>query len=169
MHDDNPIWFLQQVGKEFHVIDYLENRGKSLEWYAGQLHAKPYKYRGHILPHDVKVRELGTGRARFEVLEANGIEVTICRDHKPEDGIAAVRSILPMCWFDRARTETGVQALKAYQAAPAPSLGTMHARPLHNWASHPADAFRTFAIGMDQVLGWSSKSFLGFKLRGLAR
>jgi hypothetical protein len=175
MHDANPIWFIQRIGREIHVIDFLQAAGKGLDWYAEQLRIKGYNYIGHIFPHDVKARELGTGRARFEILEQLGLEVTICRDHKPEDGIAAVRSLLPTCYFDEKATEQGLICLKSYQAAPAPSLGTMHARPLHNWASHAADSFRYLAIGLDQVIGWSGRSptvgggMRKWVLKGLAR
>lgn len=173
MHDQTSIWFAQRIGREVHVIDYLAGQGKSLEFWVGQLQRRGYRYTGHILPHDIKVREMGTGRSRFEVLEQLNLEVTICRDHKIDDGIAAVRSFLPMCWFDEKLTEPGRIGLKGYQAAPAGNLGTMHARPLHNWASHPADSFRYLAVGFDQVMGWASrtKSALGnsrWVLRGLA-
>jgi phage terminase large subunit len=175
IHDANPIWFIQRIGREIHVIDFLQAAGKGLDWYAEQLRIKGYNYIGHIFPHDVKARELGTGRARYEILEQLGLEVTICRDHKPEDGIAAVRSLLPTCYFDEKATEQGLICLKSYQAAPAPSLGTMHARPLHNWASHAADSFRYLAIGLDQVIGWSGRSptvgggMRKWALKGLAR
>jgi hypothetical protein len=158
---------------EIHIIDFLEGSGKSLEFYVDAINRKGYQYAGHILPHDVKARELGTGRSRFEVLEQLGLEVTICRDHKIDDGIAAVRSFLPSCWFDEVLTAPGRISLKGYQAAPALNLGTMHPRPLHNWASHASDGFRYLAIGFDQVMGWSSRvrSALGksrWVLRGLA-
>ena len=175
MSDQTPIIFAQQVGREIHIIDYLINQGKGLDWYVKQLQLRGYSYAGHILPHDVKVRELGTGRSRSEVLEQLNLDVTICREHKIEDGISAVRSLLPSCWFDAERTEDLLIALKSYQAAPAPSLGTMHARPLHNWASHPADAFRYLAWGLEQVLSWAGRGspslpgVRGFRLKGLAR
>lgn len=176
MHDQTSIWFVQRIGREIHVIDFLADSGKGFDYYAKQLQLRGYAYVGHLFPHDVKARELGTGRARFEILEQAGIEVTIAPDHRVEDGIAAVRSLLPMCWFDEARTEAGRTALKSYQAAPAPALGTMHARPLHNWASHAADSFRYLAMGLDRVLGWAERSrfgagerFRGFRVPNLAR
>jgi hypothetical protein len=122
----------------------------------------------------VKVRELGTGRSRFEVLEQLGLEVTLCPDHSVADGIAAVRSLLPDCWIDEATTEQGMIAMKAYQSAPAVNLGTAHDRPLKNWAGHAADAFRYLAVGMDLALGWSSSAstwgdkFKQWRIPGLA-
>jgi phage terminase large subunit len=175
MHDHTSVWFAQRIGKEYHIIDALSDSGKGLDHYVKACQLRGYNYVGHIFPHDVKARELGTGRSRYEVLEQLGLEVTICRDHSIDDGIAAVRSFLPECWFNEEPTEPGVISLKSYQAAPAVNLGTMHARPLHNWSSHYADAFRYLAMGIDQVLGWSGrlplKSFGRgrWRLRGLAR
>lgn len=175
MHDYTSIWFLQRIGREMHVIDYLQDHGKALDYYVHQLQMRGYTYVGHILPHDVRARELGTGRSRLEVLEALHVEVTVCPDHKVDDGIAAVRSLLPDCWFnDSDAVQEGLMALKAYQSAPAEKLGTAHPRPLHDWASHPADSFRYLAVGLDRVLGWSQSGFgggnpLNFRLKGLAR
>lgn len=174
MHDHTVVWFAQRVGREVHVIDYLADSGKGLEHYVKQIQLRGYQYCGHILPHDVKARELGTGRSRYEVLEQLGLEVTICRDHKIEDRVSAVRSFLPECWFNVPPCDPGLIGLKSYQAAPALNLGTMHARPLHNWASHPSDAFGYLVVGFDQVMGWAGKSSFarGTKrwiLKGMAR
>jgi hypothetical protein len=172
--DKTAIWFVQRIGRELHVIDYLENSGKALDWYAKQLDLKRYQYVGHIFPHDVRARELGTGRSRYEVLEGLQLEPSICPQHKVEDGIAAVRTILPICWFDAEKCAEGLSALKGYRAAPAPSLGTMHQRPLHDWSSHGADSFRYMAMGMDRVIGWANRtkggrSFKNFRVPNLAR
>jgi phage terminase large subunit len=172
MHDKTAIWFLQRIGRELHLIDYLEDSGKALDWYVKQINMKKYAYAGHILPHDIRAREYSTGRARFETLEALGLNITICPNHAVEDGIAAVRSLLPICWFDEKRTGTGVTALKSYQAAPAPSLGTTYDRALKNWARHGSDSLRYMAMGIDRVLGWESagrRSFKGFRVPNIAR
>jgi phage terminase large subunit len=176
MHDNTSIWFAQRIGREIHIIDFLQDANKGFDFYVKQLQLRGYNYVGHILPHDIKVREMGTGRSRFEVLEQLGLEITICPDHRVDDGLAAVRSFLPACWFDEEKTETGRISLKAYQSAPAANLGTMHARPLKNWAGHAADSFRYLAMGLERVIGWSNRSmnpagsrFRNFRLRGLAR
>jgi hypothetical protein len=158
MHDFTSIWFAQRIGREMHIIDFIQDSNKGLDYYVKQLQLRGYNYVGHILPHDIKVRELGTGRSRYEVLEQLGLEVTICPDHKVDDGIAGVRSLLPDCWFNETACEQGLISLKSYQSAPAVNLGTMHARPLKNWAGHAADSMRYLAMGLDLVLGWSSST-----------
>jgi hypothetical protein len=98
--DSTAIWFIQQVGKEIRVIDYLEGGGVGLEYYAKQLKEKNYVYGEHWIPHDGAARELGTGKTRQETLATLGIRTRIATRQAVDDGINAVRMLLPMCWFD---------------------------------------------------------------------
>jgi hypothetical protein len=150
--DRTVIWFAQVVGREIHLIDYYEMDSMELGHYVQQIERKPYIYAGHILPHDVEARELGTGKSRKEVLEGLGLKVTVCRRLEVEDGINAARMILPRCWFDKAKTERGVDGLKMYRAEYDSKLQTPKPKPVHDWASHIADSFRYLAISIDQTI-----------------
>jgi len=66
-----------------------------------------------------------------------------------DDGIEAVRNILPRFWFDQAKCAAGIKGLKGYRKEWDEDKGVWLPRPRHDWASHPADAFRTGAIGSD--------------------
>ena len=155
MADRTVLWFAQIVGREIHLIDYYENSGAELGHYVRKIEEKPYLYAGHILPHDVKVKELGTGKSRLEVLEGLGLKCTVARELKVEDGINAVRMALPRCWFDRKKCERGVDALKMYRTEYDERLQVPRQRPLHDWASHPADSFRYLCISIDQTIDQS--------------
>ena len=144
--DDTSIWCVQRVGRELHVIDHIQNNGQALEYYANILVNRGYTFGGHVLPHDVKVRELGTGKSRYEVLMALLGNIIICPFHSVEDGINAVRATLRQCWFDKERTGAGLSALSNYHR-------NKNGRPEHNWASHPSDAFRTGAIALNSTIG----------------
>ena len=87
-----------------------------LAHYVRQVKERPYLYAGHILPHDVKARELGTGKSRQEVLQGLGLEITVCPDHRVDDGINALRLALPKFWFDAEKCARGIEALKIYRA-----------------------------------------------------
>lgn len=150
--DYMAIWFAQIAGKEIHVIDYLEDTGKGLEYYAKAIKDKPYIYRAHVLPHDIKARELGTGRSRYEVLSELLPDIIVAPQHKVEDGITAARTILASCWFDETRTATGLSALRNYHKNPKTG------KPVHNWASHAADAFRIGSISFNYIDGYMSAS-----------
>lgn len=150
IRDATAIWFAQVVGREIHVIDYYESAGADLAHYVGQLRSKPYAYAGHIVPHDAQAKELGTGRSRLEVLESLGMgNVTVATMHRVEDGINAVRVLLPKCWFDAKKCARGIDALKLYRAEFDDKLQAFKPRPVHDWASHGADAFRYLAMGLD--------------------
>lgn len=159
--DMTAIWFFQIVGHEIHVIDYLENSGQPLSWYAGELHKKPYAYGEHILPHDAEAKELQTNRSRTDTLRGLNLNVRVLKANGAErvlvaDGINAVRTILPRCWFDAEKCAKGIDALKAYRREWDEKLKTFHDRPVHDWASHPADSFRYLALGVDAVPGASA-------------
>ena len=148
MNDSTSIFFFQVVGAEIRVIDYYENSGMALDHYAHILQSKPYTYSEHILPHDVRVKELGTGKSRYEMLDSLGVKnITIAPQLRVDDGIAAVRSILPRCWFDAEKVEKGIDCLRQYHRDWDESNKTWRGRPAHDWASHGADEFRYFAVG----------------------
>ena len=117
MKDLTSIWFAQQIGQEIRFIDYEQGSGKGLDHYARLLQEKKYLYGYHLLPHDIRIRELGTGRSRFETLLSLGVEPLIVPDHSVADGIAGVRSIIPIAWFDEEKCELGIDALRSYHVA----------------------------------------------------
>ena len=142
--DEMVIWFAQICGREIHVIDIVQGTGKGLDFYVGQIKAKPYQYGCHVLPHDIKARELGTGVSRKEVLDGMLPNTFICPQHTVEDGISATRAALRMMWFDKVRTEPGVMALRNYHK-------TAAGKPLHNWASHASDAMRVGCVALNMI------------------
>lgn len=146
--DATCIWFIQRIGMEVRVIDYYENSGEGLPHYAAQLKSRPYVYGTHYLPHDTAVKELGTGVSRVEILQGYGIQPHVVPAQSVEDGINAVRLLLPKCWFDLEKCgPRGVKALRSYQREWVPKLGTWRSSPKHDQWSHGADGFRTYAMG----------------------
>tara|TARA_R110002012_G_scaffold4286_2_gene19762 strand:- start:1574 stop:2824 length:1251 start_codon:yes stop_codon:yes gene_type:complete len=145
--DSTSIWFAQFVSNEVRLIDFYEASGVGLDHYAKELKNKPYVYGQHILPHDVQVKELGTGKSRFEVLTSLGLLPTVCPKLSVDDGIQAVRAMLSRCYFDRKKCDRGIEALKQYRAAYDEKNKAFKVRPLHDWTSHAADAFRYLAVG----------------------
>ena len=144
LKDSTAIWFVQRHRDFLRVIDYYENSGEGLDFYADVLDSKGYKYDRHIAPHDIKVRELGAyGKSRLESALELGISFDIAPKLAIEDGIEIVRKTLTQCYFDKNKTYQGVEALKAYQKKWDEKNQCFKNRPTHNFASHPADAFRT--------------------------
>ncbi len=160
--DGCAIWFTQQLGTEVRVIDYYEASGEGLPHYAkvllGQIdggdHRGEYTYGRHFAPPDIAVKELGTGRTRIETAKSLGIKFRTVRKHDVDDGIEAVRNILPTCWFNKQRCARGLDALRAYRKDWDDKNKCFRTNPLHDWSSHAADAFRYFAMsGKTKALG----------------
>jgi len=146
--DATAIWFYQAAGNEERIIDYYEASGVGLDHYARELQRRGYVYGTHILPHDARVQELGSGKTRVETLTGLGFRPRVLDSHKLEDGIAAARLLLPRCWFDAEKCARGLEALRHYRTEWDARRQTFRDRPLHDWASHAADAFRYLAMGM---------------------
>ena len=149
--DSTAIWFFQVIGNEMRVVDFYENHGKGLPHYADLLAAKGYNYGTDWVPHDAKVRELGTGRTRVETLLSFGRKPKVVPAHTLEDGINAVRETLPHCWFDEKRTEGGLDALRQYRTEFDEDDAVFKNKPLHDWTSHAADSFRYLAIAWREM------------------
>ena len=147
--DSTAIWFAQVIGQEVHVIDYYASSGVGLDHYARVLREKGYVYGDHIFPHDVAVSELGTGTTRLETLRKLGLPGRILKATRVDDGINAVRMLLPRCWFDLERCESGLDALRMYQRDWDEKAQDFRSSPRHDWTSHSADAFRYLATGID--------------------
>jgi hypothetical protein len=145
--DAMALWFTQTVGREVHIIDHYENSGEGLPHYAGALQQKGYVYTSHNAPHDIAVRELGTGRSRLETAESLGIKFRVVPNIGVADGIDAARAFIARCWFDRARTEAGRSALVSYRKTWDEKRKVFSTHPYHDWASNSADAFRYLAVG----------------------
>lgn len=153
--DSTSIWIAQTVGKEIRLIDYIENHGQGLDWYVRELTERGWHKAEHLLPHDVQVRELGTGRARLEVLQEAGLSCTVVPRLGVADGIQAVRRMLPDCWFNVPQVKQGLECLRNYRREYDEKRNVFFDNPLHDWASHGSDAFRYLAVGMNDTSSWS--------------
>jgi hypothetical protein len=150
--DATAIWFAQILGQEIRIIDYYEASGAALAHYAKQLSEKPYVYHEHLLPHDVSVRELSTGQTRLDTLRNLGLRARVLSADSVEDGIEAVRNFIPRCWIDAQKCARGLDALRLYRPEFDARRETFSARPVHDWTSHAADAFRYLARGLKRPL-----------------
>jgi hypothetical protein len=147
MDDETAIWMFQDVRGERRFIDYYQCSGEALQHYVNELNRRPYVFQNNYFPPDVQVRELSSGKSRKETLESLGLRVTVLKPHTVEDGIQAVRDVLPKCWFDLKNCKNGLQCLRNYRKEWDEKRQTFRTIPLHDWASHGADAFRYGVMG----------------------
>jgi hypothetical protein len=146
--DSTAIWFTQQVGRSVHIIDFYENRNEGLPHYAEVLQAKSYLYGSHNAPHDIEVRELGSGKSRREIAYDLGINFRVVPKLPIEDGIHAAQLLIQKCWFDKDTCQAGLECLRQYHRAYNEKSRSFRATPVHDWSSHAADAFRYLAVGI---------------------
>ncbi len=144
--DATAIWFFQVVGRERRYVDYYESSGEGLPHYIRVLQQRGYVYGRHFAPHDIEVREFSSGTSRLETARQLGIRFEVLPQGNLEDGIEAVRLLLPRCWFDAERCKDGIAALRAYHKAFDDKRQTWRTSPEHDWSSHAADSFRYSAM-----------------------
>lgn len=145
--DATAIWFAQvSPAGEVRLIDYYEASGEGLPHYLKVLDAKPYLYGTHYGPHDLEVRELGSGQSRRETARALGLTFNVVPNIPLEDGLHAARLLMGRCWFDAQKCAAGLEALTHYRWDYNARLEEFKTSPLHDWASHGADAFRYLAL-----------------------
>jgi phage terminase large subunit len=146
------------VGREPRLVDYYEASGAGLDHYMRVLKERPYTYGTHLLPHDAEVTELGTGLSRVEVMRNLGMRhYRIVPKLPVDDGIQAARLFLRKCVFDREKCKQGIEALKQYRTEYDEKAKAFKQRPLHDWTSHAADAFRYLALGINNATPQAQK------------
>jgi len=145
--DATAIWFSQSLYTgEVRLIDYYENSGLGLDHYRQVLNERGYTYGTHWAPHDIQVKELGSGRSRLETARSLGLNFAVTPKIGLDDGVHAARMLLPKCWFDDKKTKYGVEALQSYRWDYNTRIHEYKPVPVHDWASHAADAFRGLAV-----------------------
>lgn len=146
--DDTAIWWYQVVGGEVRVIDFYAVSGADIRAIAEVVVNKGYQYGKHHLPHDARAKSLQTGRSIVEQLADHlGINhLSVVPNIGVQDGIQAIRQMLPRTWFNSVKCGDGIEALRQYQREYDEDKKAFRASPRHDWTSHPADAFRMLAV-----------------------
>ncbi|HHQ6610864.1 terminase [Morganella morganii] len=158
--DSTSIWFVREVGEEFHIIDHYSNSGEGLRHYMKVLKDKGYEYASHNGPHDIDNREFGSDAKSRRELAQEGYEIDgqtysirfeVVPKLSVDEGIEAVREILPLCVFDENKCGEGITHLEAYRKEWDDKRGCWKDKPLHDYTSHDADGFRYFAVSRRNV------------------
>lgn len=149
--DETVIVFAQNIGKEIHIIDLYRNSGEGLNHYAKVLQDRSFgnnwTYGEHFAPHDIQVRELGSGaQTRLDIARELGIPFTIVPNLSIQEGIELTRGIFPRLWVDENKCKFLVKALENYHRSYNEKLNVYSEKPLHDWSSHCCDSIRYLSI-----------------------
>lgn len=146
--DSTAIWFSQSTRSgEVRLIDYYEASGEGFPHYIRVLADRGYIYGKHHPPHDIAVRELGTGKSRHEIAASLGLKFQAPSVNPGlYEGIDATRLFMARCWWDAKKCAAGLEALRHYRKRLNTRLQEFTGTPVHDWSSHGADAFRGLAV-----------------------
>lgn len=153
MNDATACWFFQVIGNMANVIDHAEYTNMGLPDIVKDWQKRGYNYGKVIAPHDIEVRSLSTGQTRKQTLHSLGVDVVVCPNVPVIEGIDMARGMLRRVSFDRTKCRHGIEALRQYRSDWIDKKGVLALRPLHDWTSHSADAFRYLSVaGLDILM-----------------
>jgi len=164
LNDKTVIWFFQNIVGEIRVIDYYENSDQDLTHYVNVIQSKKYVYDTHIMPHDVTHRSYQTGKSSLEQFKRLGLRCKVAARLSIKEGISAVKSILPKCYFDEDRCHEGLIALRNYRSEYNDRLGIFSDTPRHDRYSHAADAFRYLALGIGRSTSVARRRYQQYQM-----
>jgi phage terminase large subunit len=149
--DATAILFVQNVGKEIHIIDMYHNEGEGINHYANILKQKAdqrkWIYGNHYAPHDIQVRELGHGaQTRWQSAKDLGIKFEIVPNIAIIEGIEMTRNLFPRLWIDANYCKYFLKCVSNYHKMYNEKYNVYSDKPVHDWSSHVADAFRMLGV-----------------------
>lgn len=158
VRDSTTIIFFQNIGQMVHIIDCYENQKVGLEHYVKILNEKPYSYGKHIAPHDIQVKEFGTGMTRLEKARQLGIRFSVAPSISVMDGIESVRSCLGKVVIDENKCVSLIRSLEQYRQEYDAKNKVYRPNPLHDFSSHWCDAMRYLAISLPKTKDQNSSA-----------
>ena len=148
--DATAIIFFQQINHNIHIIDCYQNEKEALPHYAEYLKEKEYIYGNHYGPHDIEQTDFSSGHTRREVASNYGIRFRVVGRTQLEDGLHAVKMILPRCKIDSDKCSQLLIALRHYHRKYNDKERVYKLKPVHDFSSHFCDALRCLATGIQE-------------------
>lgn len=154
-NDLMTILFYQNINGKHCFIDYHESNLEGWDFYAKLLTEKGYNYASHNLPHDgnnrIRGAQIFTDKECAEQCGIRPIRITPRTSDVYQDIMNNCKPVLKSCWFDQEKCQKIITHLDNYRKRYSEPLSMFLKEPLHDEASHGADAFRTFAVNADNV------------------
>ena len=163
--DSTVIIFFQYFDNMVRIIDVYVNNKQGLEHYIKEVQNKPYVYNKHIAPFDMKVKEFGSGVTRLEKAANLGIRFVIAKSLFIQDGIEAVRTMLPKTMIDETRCSKLIVALEHYRQEYDHKNKVYKNKPLHDWSCFVGETPILTRNGIRQIMSLTDKDEI-LTLRG---
>ena len=151
-------WYWQRRLGGFAVLRYQGDSGMDAEDWIPEIEQNVAFLTGKRevgkiwLPHDAKTKTFQSKHSSVErFLRAFGSEhVGIVPVSKKTDQISAARKVIRHCEFHRDMCDAGLDGLRAWEFVWNDDNNVFSREPLHNWASHPGDAYAYGAQVMEE-------------------
>ena len=172
--DATAVWFYQVIANEIRVIDFEQASLKDPDYFASRVlgidvkinfinndiivvfgdtiesisYRREYDYGMHHLPHDAKAK---TFQAKGKSLQEQyakvfGWDKILClKALSKQDQINAGRKLINQACFNESAIE-GLDAIKQYRYEWNDEKKNFSLSPVHDWTSHPADAWMVAAV-----------------------
>ena len=142
-------WYWQRRQNGFALLEYEGESGMDADDWIPRIQENVQRITGKKevgkvwLPHDARTKTFQSKYSSVEkFLGAFGAaHVQIVPQSKKQDQISAARLIIKRCEFNKTRCEDGIDGLLAWEFEWNDDNNVFSREPLHNWASHPGDAF----------------------------
>jgi phage terminase large subunit len=144
-NDQTSIIFVQRIGAELRIIDYIEDSHRTLDDYVGEIEQRRWKWGTDYLPHDGAAKSLQTGMSPADIIRRLGRKIHVIPVDRVENGIKAARMMFRQVYFDEVKAARLVECLKRYRRN-IPTTTEEPSTPVHDEFSHGADAFRMLAM-----------------------
>lgn len=146
--DTASFWYWQRVPGGFNLLKYDGDSGLDADDWIPRIQANIIELGargvGKIwLPHDAMAKTFQSKHTTMEkFLTGFGAgKVAMIPMTRKSDQISAARAVILKCAFNRTLCERGLDGLRAWEFTFNQDTGVFSKDPLHNWASHPSDAF----------------------------
>lgn len=150
--DAMAIGFYQRQNGKVFKIDYYENTGHGLAHYIKVVKEKPYIYGKHFGPHDLKKREVATGKSVLDSAKKLGLEFELVPSISLKQGLDLARAFWSRLHIDKAGCELWLDLIGMYKYEYDEDRRMYSPKPVHDFSSHAADELRYAAIVEDDMV-----------------
>lgn len=161
--DSMAISLVQRTTTEVRIVDYIEDRNRTLDWYVAELNKRGHHYGTDFIPHDGAAKDFKTGKSTEEHLTKLRRNPRVLGRMGVEEGIKAARLLFPRVYIDETRCARLLECLKRYKRVINRATGEPDL-PLHDEFSHGADDFRYIGQAVDQMVdSHSDEDYAAFR------
>jgi hypothetical protein len=175
VNDKTCILFWQESDEGFDIIDYYDNDGEALDHYVryikqweniNQMYVKEIYF-----PHDMNVKEFAGGNTRIKVARDAMPDKTckVLERSSVNEGIDCLRRVLNYCRFMKNKNVLKlIDGLQNYRKEYNEKKQEFMDNPVHDWASHPSDTARYFAMVVDRKIKLKKRRTVAVKANNMS-